>query len=125
MRWERTQKRATITRERAAAPTAGDPFVRVDDPAELSYREVTNVIVPRVAAGLYQDVELHLELPYYLGQEVSWKYASGITLGAESAITNNAIDPNGDACGGTASPARSSQPAWATPPSTTAACSAT
>jgi hypothetical protein len=95
LRWERTQKRATITRERATAST---PFARVDDVAELSYGEITNVIIPRVAAGLYQDVELHLELPYTLGQEVSWKYAGGINLIGESAVSTPGVDANGNAC---------------------------
>jgi len=98
VRWERTQKRATITRERATAPTAAEPFGSVVDVPELSFSEITNVIVPRLAAGLYQDVELHFELPYYLGQEVSWKYAKGITLAGESAISSNTLDPNGAAC---------------------------
>jgi hypothetical protein len=98
MRWERTQKKATITREKATALTPADPFGRVDDVPELSFSEVTNVIIPRVAAGLYQDLELHLELPYYLGQDVAWKYASGITTADQSAISSNTIDANGLAC---------------------------
>jgi hypothetical protein len=98
IRWERTQKRAIITREKATAPTLAEPFGRVEDLPELSYSEITNVIIPRVAAGLYQDVELHFELPYYLGQEVAWKYASGINLAAESAISTPGIDVNGGTC---------------------------
>jgi len=99
LRWERTQKKATITREKATALTATDPFGRVDDVPELSFSEITNVIIPRVAAGLYQDLEVHLELPYYLGQDVSWKYASGITTASESSISTNNINANGDSCG--------------------------
>jgi hypothetical protein len=97
LRWERTQKRATITRERATGST---PFGRVDDVPELSYSEITNVVVPRLAAGLYQDVEIHFEMPYYLGQDVSWKYAKGIATAPESGIASNGIDANGDSCGG-------------------------
>lgn len=101
IRWERTQKRATITRERA---TGAAPFERVDDVAELTYSEITNAIIPRVGAGLYQDVEIHFEMPYYLGQDVAWKYAKGITTSTESGISNNGINANGDSCGGTPCP---------------------
>lgn len=97
LRWERTQKRATITRERATGAT---PFERVDDVAELSYSEITNVLIPRVAAGLYQDVEIHFEMPYYLGQDVAWKYANGITLDTQSNVFTNGINANGTSCGG-------------------------
>jgi len=71
LRWERTQKKATITREQATAVSPTEPFGAVDDVPELTYSEITNVIIPRVAAGIYQDVELHFELPYYLGQDVA------------------------------------------------------
>jgi hypothetical protein len=95
VRWERTQKQATITRERTTGAT---PFARVEDLAELRYSEISNLIIPRVAAGLYQDVELHFEMPYHLGREVSWKYASGITLQGESSVTTPGVDANGAAC---------------------------
>ena len=99
VRWERRQKKATITREKATAASASEPFGRVEDLPELSYSEVTNAIVPRIGFGVYQDVELHFEMPYYLGQDVSWKYARGLTLAGESAISTNGIDANGGACG--------------------------
>jgi hypothetical protein len=98
LRWERSQKRATITREKATALSPSDPFGRVDEVPELRYGEIANLVIPRVSAGLYQDVELHLEMPYYLGQEVSWKYASGITSAEESSISNNKIDASGAPC---------------------------
>jgi len=98
VRWERTQKKATITRERATAVTPAEPFGAVEDAPELSFSEVTNVVIPRVAFGVYQDVELHFEMPYYLGQDVSWKYASGITVASESSISSNTIDANGQPC---------------------------
>ncbi len=98
VRWERSLKRATITREKATAATASEPFGRVDDVPELSYSEITNLIVPRLAFGVYQDVELHFEMPYYLGQEVSWKFAKGIALGSESSIITPGVDVNGAAC---------------------------
>src|SRR5512136_2665765 len=69
LRWERNQQKATITREKATAPTAAYPFGRVDDEPELSFSRITNVVVPRVAAGLYQDLEIHFELPWYLGED--------------------------------------------------------
>jgi hypothetical protein len=100
VRWERTQKKATITRERATAATPSEPFGAVEDVPELAYSQVTNVIVPRAAFGLYQDLEIHFELPYYLGDDVAWKYASGITTAAESTISTNGINANGDACTG-------------------------
>jgi hypothetical protein len=99
VRWERTQKKATITREKATASTPTEPFGSVDDVAELAFGEVTNVVIPRLAAGLYQDLEIHFELPYFLGQEVSWKYASGISSAADSSITTNNVDSSGASCG--------------------------
>jgi hypothetical protein len=98
VRWERTRKRAIITREQTSAPGPGAPLGQVTDVPELAYSEVTNAIVPRIAAGLYRDLEIHFEMPYYLGQDVSWRYASGISLAADSAITTNAVDANGATC---------------------------
>ena len=98
VRWERSQKRATITRERVTAVTASEPFGRVIDLPELSYSETTNLIVPRIGFGVYQDVELHFELPYYLGQDVAWKYASGVDVIGDSSISSNGVDANGAAC---------------------------
>jgi hypothetical protein len=100
IRYERTQRQATITRERVTAPGTSSPLGRIDQLTELSYSEITNLVIPRVAAGLYRDVEIHFELPYVLGQDVAWQYASGVTLAADSSISTNAIDPNGDPCAG-------------------------
>jgi hypothetical protein len=98
LRWERNQQKATITREQATAPTPSQPFGTVEDVPELSFSQITNVVIPRVAAGIYQDLELHFELPYYLGQDVAWKYASGITSSTQSAISSNTVDANGQPC---------------------------
>jgi hypothetical protein len=98
IRWERTQKSAVITREKAGAATATHPFGTVQDVPELALTEITNVVTPRLAAGIFQDLELHMELPYYLGHETSWKYASGITVQGDSSISSNTIGPDGLPC---------------------------
>ncbi len=97
--WDRTQKTATITREYAEPSTAGDPaapFATVKELRQLRYTETTNVLVPRLAVGLWEDLQLEFELPYYLSQETSWKLASGVgdpTL--PDTISGNMVDPSG------------------------------
>lgn len=96
VRWERTQRRAAIQRE--AVDTAG-PFGRAYDLPQLRYEEISNVLVPRVAVGLWEDLQLHAELPYHLAQETSWRLASGVgPLGLPDTIAGDPYDPDGAAC---------------------------
>jgi hypothetical protein len=96
MRWDRTQERATISREQAFAPAA-----TTEDLTELRYSRVQNDLVTRVALALYTDVELHVELPYSLADDVAWRFGTrnGMPVNAaNSSIATNGIDAMGQAC---------------------------
>ena len=71
LRWDRTQERARISRE-VAVPAGG--LGRIDDLTVMRYSRTTNALVPRVAIALYTDLELHMELPYVLGDDTAWRY---------------------------------------------------
>jgi hypothetical protein len=93
IRWDRTQERATITREGVSASSGvGD---------ELRYVRTRNALVPRVAIGLWQDLEVHFELPYVLADDRTWRFGlvygspSGGVPGRESTIEENDIDADG------------------------------
>ncbi len=104
VRWERTLRRAKITREGA------DSDGNIADFTELRYEQVTNQIIPRIAVGLYHDLEIHAELPYWLSDNHSWRYAfvNGEFMEGRSSIpardtghpNGNTIDANGDPCPG-------------------------
>jgi hypothetical protein len=72
VRWDRLQERARITQEHVDL-TSG-PFGSVQELTALRYQRVTNALVPRVAIGVYQDLELHVEMPYVLADDSSWRY---------------------------------------------------
>jgi hypothetical protein len=109
LRWDRMQERAQITRERpvgwdplhpTGAPSPDAPFGAIEDGDELRYSRSKNVMIPRVAFGVYPDVELSFELPYVLGDDRSWRFGfvSGAPSGGGpviSSIEANTIDANG------------------------------
>jgi hypothetical protein len=103
VRWERIERRAQITREFRDAIQTG----RVQDELELDFSEVQNRLVPRLAIGLWHDLELRAELPVVLADEPSWRYApsgGGRAAGGSApvySIADNAIDASGNACPGT------------------------
>jgi hypothetical protein len=99
LRWDRTQLRGKITREQAD-PSLNQPFGAVVDVDELRYTRVTNALVPRFAVGLHRDVEVHVELPYVLADDHSWRYAivNGFSVERDSTIANNDIDATGQLC---------------------------
>jgi hypothetical protein len=87
VRYERLQQGSTINREGA------------ND--ELRFVRTRHQIVPRVAVGLYRDLELHVELPYVLADDRSWRFGdvngkpSGGLPGSPSSIEANPYDPDG------------------------------
>lgn len=106
LRWERQQKRGRITREVVLDGGAGQ-LGRVSDRPELRISDITNLVIPRVAVGLYQDLELHVEVPYLLAREDAWRYgllSDGSSARTGSTIENNALGPDGLACGLTPCP---------------------
>lgn len=94
LRWDRSLERARISRERA------EPDGTVADATELRYTRTRNDLVTRLALGIYQDLELHAELPYALGDDVGWRYGTrgGFSVQDDSTIGNNAIDAMGRPC---------------------------
>ncbi len=98
IRWDRFQERATITRETAA------PDGSVIDSRLLRFAESRNALVPRVAIGLWKDLELHAELPYVLNDDNTWRFGlhydkpTGGIPGSPSSIESNSIDANGQPC---------------------------
>jgi hypothetical protein len=98
VRWDRTVESATITREKTG--TAPDPGVIVEGD-RLRYLRTRNAIVPRIAIGLWRDVELHAEVPYVLGDDQQWRYGMhyGHATGpGTDSISTNSIDANGNPC---------------------------
>jgi len=97
VRWERTQRRASITREYAEGGAA--PFATVTELQQLRHEETTNLLVTRLAVGLWEDLELAAELPYVLAQETKWRLASGVGPGqpTPNTIEENFVDPDGGA----------------------------
>jgi hypothetical protein len=99
LRWERTQRRAAITREYADLSSPGDPaypFATVKELQQLRYTETANLVIPRLAVGLWQDLQLHAELPYYLSQETTWRRAAGVGPDVLDTIALNTLDPDGN-----------------------------
>jgi hypothetical protein len=105
IRWDREQERGKITREQAD-PLENPPFGAIVNVDELRYTRVRNVIVPRIALGLYRDVELHLEMPYVLADDHSWRFAfvNGVPVGgiagSSSTVEMNAVDAMNQPCAG-------------------------
>lgn len=103
VRWERVERRARITREFRDAADTG----RIQEEHELDFTEVRNRLVPRLAIGLWHDLELRAELPVVLADEPSWRYApagGGRAAGSSTpvySIASNAIDASGNPCPGT------------------------
>lgn len=98
VRWDRLQERAEITREGPAVP--GDAA----DEDEMRYTRTVNAVVPRIAFGLAQNVELHFEWPYVLADDRSWRFGlfgaapTGGVPGFPSSIEENSIDADGAPC---------------------------
>jgi hypothetical protein len=98
IRFDRFQERAQIGRERAG------PTGTVIDAEELRYTRKRAALVPRVAIGIYRDMELHFEMPYVLWDDRSWRYGQvgGFSVGPAgtdtTTIGNNDIDADGQTC---------------------------
>lgn len=83
--------RGKITRE--AIGTSG----AVEDVTELRFTQTSDLPTARLAVGLYHDLELHAEIPYVLGDDNAWRYASGVSP-ATSTIAGSTIDASGQTC---------------------------
>lgn len=102
---EYVQTRALITREYDREPkTGGTPLATIEERPELRYTRRTFALLPRVAVGLYRDLEFHVEVPVILSSNTDWHYAfyKGQSQNdATSATGSNTIDASGIACAGT------------------------
>jgi len=102
VRFEFAQKRALITREYTNEPATGVPLSTVEERPEFRFSRRTAAILPRVAIGIYKDLEFHAEIPIVLSSNSSWHYAyfhGTSQTDARSATGQNDIDANGDPCG--------------------------
>ena len=97
------QQRALITREYTVEPSTGAALSTVEERPELRYTRRTFAIQPRIAIGLYKDLELHVEVPIVLSSNTRWHYAFSdgqLQSDATSGTGANSIDANGNSCGG-------------------------
>lgn len=103
LRWDRFQEQAQITREVPGVPSAENP-TGVTDGDELRYSRKVNTVVPRVAIGLTEGLEVHFEWPYVLGDDRTFRFGlgpGGVPSGGQppySSIESNTIDANGATC---------------------------
>ncbi len=81
--------RGKITREALDPATS-----QLIDATELRYTRTADLPTARVAVGLYHDLELHVELPWVLGDDRVWRNDAG----ANSSIANEDYDASGNAC---------------------------
>ncbi len=105
LRWDRLQERAQITREEPILDASGNPTGRIEDGDELRYTRTLNTVVPRVAVALAQDLEVHLEWPYVLGDDREWRFglkgaapSGGVPPVYVSSIESNTVDADGQPC---------------------------
>jgi len=104
--WDRFQERAAITRETPSAPDpATNPAGGILSGDELRYTRTMNTIVPKVAVGVTEDLEVHLAWPYVLGDDRTWRFgqtSSGPSGGDYpyhvSTIETNDWNANGATC---------------------------
>ncbi len=98
LRWDRSQERAQITREVPSPPTPENPAGGIVDGDELRYTRTLNTVVPRVALGVTEDLEVHFEWPYVLGDDRTWRYGTAPSTGQPSTIDSNTVNANGMPC---------------------------
>jgi hypothetical protein len=100
VRWDRAQERASITRDRTN-PDLNGGLGGTEDARELRWSRVKNDLVSRMAVALYEDLELHVEVPYSLADDTEWRYGrqNGFSVGPTSSIAQNDVDAMGRSCG--------------------------
>jgi hypothetical protein len=95
IRWDRLQKTGLISREWNVGGV-------IEDVPQLRFTQKATAIVPRVAVGVYRDLELHAEIPYVLADDMEWRYATVGGIPADVAgldtIQDNDVTPSGVPC---------------------------
>ncbi|HSN15204.1 MAG TPA: hypothetical protein VLT61_11265 [Anaeromyxobacteraceae bacterium] len=97
------QTRALITREYTYDYANAQPLDTVEERPELRYTRRTFAFLPRIAVGLYKDLEFHVEVPIILSSNTRWHYAfhdGEMQTDGTSATGQNDIDASGAPCGG-------------------------
>lgn len=97
------QDRALITREYTYDYATSQALSSVEQRPEFRYSRRTFAVLPRLAVGIWKDLEAHVEVPVILSSNTKWHYAhfQGTSqTDATSATGQNAIDADGDACAG-------------------------
>ena len=97
LRWDRLQEHAQITREVPLPVTPENPVGAITNGDELRYGRTVNTVVPRVAMGITEDLEVHFEWPYVLGDDRVWRYGSSPSSSPPT-IDTNEINANGTYC---------------------------
>ncbi|MFT3916251.1 MAG: hypothetical protein QM704_19890 [Anaeromyxobacteraceae bacterium] len=101
VRWDRLSETSTINRETAVAPSAGAPFGRLDTTPQFRYSRTRNAVVPRIAFGIYEGLELHAEAPYVLADDRSYKGAKVNGTPASNlpgSVAQNRVDAMNQPC---------------------------
>jgi hypothetical protein len=103
LRWDRLEEGARITRETPSNPTPENPAGGIADGDEMRYTRTVNAVVPRVAVGITEDLEIHFEWPYVLGDDHAWRFGlvGGVPAGGVppySTIETNEVDAQGQTC---------------------------
>lgn len=75
VRWDRLAEDSTISRERALTAAEAPPFGRLQNTPQFRYSRKMNAVVPRIAFGIYEGLELHVEVPYVLADDRTYKVA--------------------------------------------------
>jgi hypothetical protein len=95
IRWDRLERSGLISREW----TVGG---EIEDVPQLRFTQKATAIVPRIAVGVYRDLELHAEIPYVLADDMGWRYAEVGGIPADVAgldtIQDNDVTPSGEVC---------------------------
>jgi hypothetical protein len=86
------QDRALITREYTIDPKTGLPYSTVKERPELRYTRRTFAILPRLAVGIYKDLEGHIEVPIILSSNTKWHYAQYQGVGLSDATSSTGTD---------------------------------
>jgi hypothetical protein len=92
LRWRRLSQSAKVKREFYDAGR-----LATIDATELDYSRVTHLMDVNLALGVYHDLEIHANLPFAVGDEQSWGYATvdGASVADKSSLANNRLTPDG------------------------------
>jgi hypothetical protein len=101
VRWDRLAEAGDITRERARNGVLANA-------PQLRYTRTSNVLVPRIAFGVYEDVEVHVEVPYVLADDHKYEFdkVNGVPVDVAfpDNVSANTLDAMNQPCPGAPAP---------------------